>query len=435
MKKRILSLCLAVLLLACQLCLAGCAKDGGEIAKENRNGLARVLVEGFESYYVGTAFGVGEVGEDAEYFVTNIHVVFPEGYEAIHVWLMKNSGGWDSAYGMPEPTQLVKCEIVYFDPSGVPDIAILKPVETIPGRVALPLLDEKDEVEAGDTVYALGYPSASDAIESETYGNKLVAGVEDVTMTSGIVSRLTESKALGDIDVIQHDARISGGNSGGPLLDSRGAVVGVNTWHINENDAAVSIDISYVRDILDDEDIYYETYSGTNWMVIGIVAGIVVLIAIVAVVIVIVSSKNKQPAPAPMPVQPSYNGPVSGPSYAPTAHTAPAAPDDGRPRLQCRAGAFAGKRFSLENSVRIGRDPSKNDLVFPANTQGVSGVHCVLMVDRGTVWLKDLGSTYGTYVGNGRRLAANEAVQLQIGDQFWLGSENERFVIAPKGGI
>jgi hypothetical protein len=82
----------------------------------------------------------------------------------------------------------------------VPDIAILKAVDTIPGRKTMPLLDESVDVEAGDTVYALGYPGASDAIESDTYGSKLVAGIEDVTLTRGIVSRLTESKALGEID-------------------------------------------------------------------------------------------------------------------------------------------------------------------------------------------------------------------------------------------
>jgi len=447
MKKRISCLFLALMLVLCQLCMAGCSKDSGEIARESCDGLARVLVEGFEGYYVGTAFGVGEkVGEDAEYFVTNIHVVFPEGYEAVHVWLMKNSGGWDSAYGQPEPTNLVKCEIVYYDPSGVPDIAVLKPVETIPGRVVMPLMGEDEEVEKGDTVYALGYPAASDGIEEETYGSKLVADIDDATMTRGIVSRLTKSKTLGDIDVIQHDARISGGNSGGPLIDERGAVVGVNTWTITENDASVSIDIKYVRDILDDEDIPYAVYSGTNWMLIGIIGGLVALIAVVAVIIVVVSSRNKASQtpvmPAPSSVQPVSSYQPAGSSFQPTgyqpaggsSYQAPQ-PGDGRPRLQCLYGAFSGKRFSLENSVRIGRDPGKNDLVFPQNTQGVSGVHCVLMVDGSSVWLKDLGSTYGTYVAGGRRLAANEAVQLQIGDKFWLGSENEVFVIAPKGGI
>ena len=110
-------------------------------------------------------------------------------------------------------------------------------------------------------------------------------------------------------------------------------------------------------------------------------------------------------------------------------------PADYRPRLQCKAGAFVGKRFSLENSVRIGRDPSKNDLVFPQNTQGVSGVHCVLMVDRGTVWLKDLGSTYGTFLEGDNRLAASQSTRLAVGQKFWLGSENEVFMITPKGGL
>jgi len=438
MKKRITCLFLAIMLLVCTLGMTGCAKDSGEIAKDAREGVVRVLVEGFEGYYIGTAFGVGEKGEDAEYFVTNIHVVFPEGYEAVHVWLMKNSGGWDSAYGQPDPTHLVKCEIVYYDDSGVPDIAVLKAVDTIPGRKTMPLLDESVEVDAGDTVYALGYPGASDVIESETYGSKLVAAIEDVTMTRGIVSRLTESKALGDIDVIQHDARISGGNSGGPLINDKGAVIGVNTWTITENDASVSVDIKYVREILDDEDIPYYTIGDTNWVMIGVIAGLAALIVIVVVIIVVVSGNNKRKAEAARQLAMQQAAAAAAAqqqrqSYAPPAHTA-AAPDY-RPRLQCLAGAFAGKRFSLENSVRIGRDPSKNDLVFPQNTQGVSGVHCVLMVDNNTVWLKDLGSTYGTYVSGGRRLAANEAVQLQVGDKFWLGSENEVFVVAPKGGI
>ena len=58
-----------------------------------------------------------------------------------------------------------------------------------------------------------------------------------------------------------------------------------------------------------------------------------------------------------------------------------------------------------------------------------------VMVDGVTVWLKDLGSTYGTFLEGGRRLAANETVQLRIGEKFYLGSEREAFVIAPKGGI
>lgn len=436
MKKRIVSLFLALMLL---LSLTACAKDGGEIAKDARNGVVRILVLDVEGYYwCGSGFGVGEVGEPTEYFVTNWHVINPEAsngycYEALKVWIMKNNSAVDN--GIVDETQLIPCKIIYGGPdTGYPDVAIIKAAEAPSDRVALPVFSGDDYVESGDTVYALGYPAANDVIEQSTYGSSMVAEVEDCSITRGIVSRRTKSGTFGDTKVIQHDARISGGNSGGPLINEKGQVVGLNTYGITENDASVAVDITYVIEALDDHDVYHEDLS-VDTMMIAIIAGIAALIVVVVVIIIVVSSKNKKKAaPAPVPsAAPAY--PPQAPIQAPIQAPVQAPVRDGRPRLQCKAGAFVGKRFSLENSVRIGRDPGKNDLVFPANTQGVSGVHCVLMVDGNTVWLKDLGSTYGTYISGGRRLAANEAVQLQMGDQFWLGSEKELFVIAPQGGI
>ena len=434
MKKRIVSLILALMLL---LSLTACAKDPGEIAKDAREGVVRILVLDVEGYYwCGSGFGVGEVGEPTEYFVTNWHVINPEAsngycYEAMKVWIMKNNSAVDN--GVVDETQLIPCKIIYGGPeTGYPDVAIIKAAEAPSDRVALPIFTGDDYVESGDTVYALGYPSANDVIEQSTYGTNMVAEIEDCSITRGIVSRRTKSGTFGDTKVIQHDARISGGNSGGPLINEKGQVVGLNTYGITENDASVAVDITYVIEALEDHDIYFEDLS-LNVTLIAIIAGIAVLIIIVVVLIIVISSKNKKknaaPAPAPAPV------PSAAPAYMPAQPPVQPPVRDGRPRLQCKAGAFVGKRFSLENSVRIGRDPGKNDLVFPANTQGVSGVHCVLMVDGSTVWLKDLGSTYGTYIAGGRRLAANEAVQLHMGDQFWLGSEKELFVIAPQGGI
>ena len=437
MKKRIASLFLALMIL---LSLTACATDPGEIAKDSREGVVRILVLDVEGYYwCGSGFGVGEVGEPTQYFVTNWHVINPEAsngycYEALKVWIMKNNSAVDN--GIIDETQLIPCKIVYGGPdSGYPDVAIIKAAEAPSDRVALPVFTGDDYVDSGDTIYALGYPAANDVIEQSTYGANMVAEVEDCSITRGIVSRRTKSGTFGNTKVIQHDPRISGGNSGGPLINEKGQVVGLNTYGITENDASVAVDITYVIEALDEYEIYYEDLNGINITLIAIIAGIAALIIVVVVVIVVVSSKNKKKA-APVVVGPGP-GSSSGPSnngggYIPPQ---PPAPRDGRPRLQCKAGAFVGKRFSLENSVRIGRDPAKNDLVFPANTQGVSGVHCVLMVDGSTVWLKDLGSTYGTYIAGGRRLAANEAVQLHMGDQFWLGSEKELFVIAPQGGL
>jgi hypothetical protein len=122
------------------------------------------------------------------------------------------------------------------------------------------------------------------------------------------------------------------------------------------------------------------------------------------------------PAPAPMP--------APGPAVPYTQF-----------RLQCVAGVFAGKRFPIEGSLVLGRDSRKCALVFPSNTHGISGIHCRLEILDGSVWLKDLGSTYGTFLEGGKRLAAGQAIRLGIGTRFWLGSEKEVFMITPKGGL
>ena len=76
---------------------------------------------------------------------------------------------------------------------------------------------QPDTVRIGDTVVAIGYALALDG---------------GPTVTSGIVSALkrtivTDSGALNGL--IQTDAPISSGNSGGPLVNLRGEVVGINT--------------------------------------------------------------------------------------------------------------------------------------------------------------------------------------------------------------
>ena len=88
----------------------------------------------------------------------------------------------------------------------------------------------------------------------------------------------------------------------------------------------------------------------------------------------------------------------------------------------------------INGQVRIGRDPSCNDLVYPGNTPGISGRHCVVTLSGGQVTLTDLGSSYGTFLANGRKLTPNQPVTLRVGDKFSLGSEKESFVITGKGG-
>ena len=94
-------------------------------------------------------------------------------------------------------------------------------------------------------------------------------------------------------------------------------------------------------------------------------------------------------------------------------------------------GAFDVK----ERGVRIGRNPDANDFVYPANAQGISSKHCSLIYSEGKLYLKDEGSSYGTFLGNGQRLNGQQVVELKVGDKFYLATTNETFIITQRGGI
>ena len=446
--KRIIS----VLIAACMMCLllAGCQKSGGNVASEARNGVVRVIMlapNGY--YYLGSAFGVGKAGQETDTFITNHHVVNyrfeMDGVEyslpAINVWILKNSNAWNPVTGL-DVSQCIPCEVIYSQDGGYPDIAVIKAAEPVPGRVALPLQDKESSLHEGDRVYALGYPSTSDQFEQGFYGERLVAGVEDVTITSGVVSRFPTSGAFGNTRLIQHDATLNHGNSGGPLIDENGAVVGINTYGVGmdiftgDDNTYASVRIKYIKDVLDDLEIHYDVYTEgvSTLLIIGIAAAALVIIA---VIVIVVMMKRKPAGQVNPPVNPpAASAPMSPPVAPPAAAQPPASPviaGDTGLRIQGVTGRFANRRLAIAGTLRIGRDPARNDLVYPADSQGVSGVHCVLSVEGGRLLLKDLGSTYGTFVA-GNRLAANAPTELHVGDRFWLGSERETFVIARKGG-
>ncbi|MCD7804652.1 MAG: FHA domain-containing protein [Oscillospiraceae bacterium] len=104
---------------------------------------------------------------------------------------------------------------------------------------------------------------------------------------------------------------------------------------------------------------------------------------------------------------------------------------DSRPRIQGTCGFFCGKRYAFSDRITLGRNPG-NDLCYPVDTQGISGYHCELIFRNGRIYITDLGSTYGTFIRNGQRLAANQTAELFYGDIFWLGSEYEKFIVVAK---
>jgi S1-C subfamily serine protease len=101
------------------------------------------------------------------------------------------------------------------------DVAILKMDGSNFPTVAL---GDDSGLMTGDQVYAMGYPAVatlSDALN-------VAQAIQEPTMTQGIISARKEMS--GGWNILQTDAAIHGGNSGGPLFNENGEVVGINTF-------------------------------------------------------------------------------------------------------------------------------------------------------------------------------------------------------------
>ena len=153
------------------------------------------------------ALGSGFVVDKAGHIVTNYHVI--QGARQVSVSF--SNGG------------TMKATIVGTDPSS--DLAVLKIHASSRALTPLPL-GNSDAIRVGDPVVAIGNPFGLDR-----------------TVTAGIVSAIQRAiKAPNGytIDhVIQTDAAINHGNSGGPLLNGRGEVIGVNS-QIETGDSGAS---------------------------------------------------------------------------------------------------------------------------------------------------------------------------------------------------
>lgn len=100
--------------------------------------------------------------------------------------------------------------------------------------VDLPIvrMGNSDNIKAGQTVIAIGSPIGLSGSVSE-----------------GIISQI---RSRGEYKMIQHDAAISPGSSGGPLFNQAGEVIGINTLQYNEGqNLNFALPINYVRGVLD----------------------------------------------------------------------------------------------------------------------------------------------------------------------------------------
>ena len=389
--KRIVSVLLAALLLA-MVPLNALAADN-PVPKAKQAVVCIVSGIGYQNgkpytydgyYGIGTGFGVGRSGEDAQIFVTNNHVISDKQYkpyDQVYIFV-DNADFYDES-------SVVPCRILYADPQV--DLAIIQAEAPIPGVGTLPLRSAK-EIKTGDDVYALGFPAIADELADSNHYT-----VDDITVTDGIVSRRLQ---IGGVDYMAHTAKINHGNSGGPLIDTAGNVVGINTLGIADVENAdlrcYAFDIDYAIDVLEQLELPYTKAAGNvGGLSLAAVAAIGVGIAVVLVLAVVLLLRKKQSGKVPKVL------------------------------IQAICGPLQGQSWELLTSLSIGRNPGEN-IVLPPDTSGISRRHCLLARRGDQVTVTDLGSSYGTFL-NGSRITANQPVTVPNGAVLSLASNAVQF--------
>jgi S1-C subfamily serine protease len=112
--------------------------------------------------------------------------------------------------------------------SDVVDLAIIK-LDTKYLAPSIPI--NPSEIVPGQEIFVVGYPSI---VEDEQISDLSV--VTPSTVTQGTISAIKPS-SNGTYQILQIDASISGGNSGGPIISNEGNVIGVSTYGISGDTA------------------------------------------------------------------------------------------------------------------------------------------------------------------------------------------------------
>jgi serine protease Do len=162
----------------------------------------------FGGTYEQTSSGSGAIISPDGYIITNYHVV--EDAESLEVVL---------ADGTTLPTQLIGV-----DPYG--DLAVIQAEGEMPGVASW---GNSDQLKAGETVIAIGSPLGA-------FKNTVTVGVVSATGRSIETDQQFQLEGL-----IQTDAAINQGNSGGPLVNLMGQVVGINTLIVRGNSSSGTV--------------------------------------------------------------------------------------------------------------------------------------------------------------------------------------------------
>jgi Trypsin-like peptidase domain/FHA domain len=296
-----------------------------------------------------------------------------------------------------------------------------------------PLPIAMGSIKKGQEIIAIGYPGVAD---EDLVSHDAV----ESTLSKGVVGRLLDGswyKNQRQFSIIQHNASINKGNSGGPLLDLCGRVVGVNTRKafseviVTKGGAVTSQTegIFYASgsqilvELLADNKINFlransECSNGiapVNSSSVSYLAILGLILSLILGGVAIFLSLKK-----PRILTESYTHFIKRSSsknnlsfnkinngYLLSGF------DSNKRSIQIRLDS----RFSIGSEIIIGRDKDTSRIVLDDST--ISRNHAVLKIVHHGVEIRDLGSTNGTYVDSVR--VGDEFVAVGVGQKVLLG--------------
>lgn len=378
----------------------------------------------------GSGFAIGK-GSTSNLIVTNNHVLRNNDgnyWEHIDIYLSRDQ----------LITATVKMDLTETD------LAVLQLDQPI-DRQPVTLRKSKDS-DMGNDIYIFGYPGDADEKITDPNNVSFASDPSDITETHGIISKLTTLSDLDNIQVYQTDASINHGNSGGPMVDSNGYVIGIVTWKITDG-IGYTIRSDELMKSLDNVMIKYNTpveKASNNYIFIFVIVGasILLIALIILIVVLVIINKNKAlkrrlstENATPKAVWAVQNNAQANAQINVPVQSAPVQQETVRLRrgkLIGINGYYEGQTIELsDDTLYFGRDSTQCQLVFPSDSIEIGKKHCSIKYDNKNQLfvIEDCASTNGTYLQSGQKIVSNGREFLKSGDRFYLSTINNTFEV------